>query len=206
MDSGYKLLAHVSEHFACFGYGSLINLNTLHSKHLKAAASRLNGWRRHWQARETSELHALKLGTDIPIALLTIHPATDTQIDGVVFVDHTINLAKLDRREQNYQRTPVPLNSLMLDQGIHQKVGDIFTYVAPDKRDENIRCGILSSYLDVVLAGVETMFGEDGLERFVASTSWDNTIRLDDRADPLYPRHQSLPPTQQEKFDRITPI
>ena len=51
---------------------------------------------------------------------------------------------------------------------------------------------ILLSYLDVVVQGYLREFGRDGVERFFATTSgWDAPI-LNDRAEPRYPRYQSL--------------
>jgi len=51
---------------------------------------------------------------------------------------------------------------------------------------------ILLSYLDVVVQGFLREFGTEGAVRFFDTTDgWDTPI-LDDRAAPLYPRHQTL--------------
>ncbi len=48
------------------------------------------------------------------------------------------------------------------------------------------------SYLDVVIQGYLTEFGEEGAARFFETTSGWNAPLLNDRAAPLYPRAQSL--------------
>ena len=51
---------------------------------------------------------------------------------------------------------------------------------------------ILLSYLDVVLQGYLHVFGEAGVQHFMETTDgWDTDV-LNDRANPIYPRAQSL--------------
>ena len=51
---------------------------------------------------------------------------------------------------------------------------------------------VLLSYVDVVVQGYLREFGEDGVARFFETTDgWDAPMR-NDRANPLYPRHQVL--------------
>ena len=60
---------------------------------------------------------------------------------------------------------------------------------------------ILRSYLDVVAQGFLVEFGESGVADFFASTdNWHIPI-LDDRAEPRYPRHQSLSLAETELVD-----
>ena len=51
---------------------------------------------------------------------------------------------------------------------------------------------MLLSYLDVVVQGYLREFGEQGVQRFFDTTDgWDAPV-LNDRADPVYPRHRTL--------------
>ncbi len=70
----------------------------------------------------------------------------------------------------------------------------ISIYAVPPTASSNIatRHPILLSYLDVVLQGYLREFGREGAEAFVATTDgWDAPV-LDDRAAPIYSRHQRL--------------
>ena len=61
---------------------------------------------------------------------------------------------------------------------------------------------MLLSYVDVVVQGYLREFGEDGVAQFFATTDgWDAPI-LDDRADPVYPRHQALTAKERAFTDR----
>ena len=159
-----------------FGYGSLVNRNT-HS-YPDARTAQLDGWRRQWVRTE---------GRDIVYLSVVQHPAT--RIDGLIAAVPGADWAALDKREYSYERhasggavvhdlTPAP---------------DIAHYAIP--ADIAVTHGdhvILLSYLDVVVQGFLREFGTEGAARFFDTTDgWDTPI-LDDRAAPLYPRHQTL--------------
>ena len=159
-----------------FGYGSLVNRNT-HS-YPDARTAQLDGWRRQWVRTE---------GRDIVYLSVVQHPAT--RIDGLIAAVPGADWAALDKREYSYERhasggavvhdlTPAP---------------DIAHYAIP--ADIAVTHGdhvILLSYLDVVVQGFLREFGTEGAARFFDTTyGWDTPI-LDDRAAPLYPRHQTL--------------
>jgi hypothetical protein len=58
------------------------------------------------------------------------------------------------------------------------------------------------SYIDVVVQGYLREFGEEGVARFFATTDgWDAPV-ADDRADPIYLRHQTLTRAERALVDR----
>ena len=62
---------------------------------------------------------------------------------------------------------------------------------------------ILRSYLDAVLQGFLTHFGEDGVLRFVRETdNWEIGV-ADDRAAPIYPRSVELSRDESVYFDNV---
>src|SRR5690606_3586341 len=62
---------------------------------------------------------------------------------------------------------------------------------------------ILLSYVDVVAQGFLRSFGEDGVARFFDTTDGWNAPIVDDRASPLYPRHQRLERAETALVDRF---
>ncbi|WP_413852704.1 gamma-glutamylcyclotransferase family protein [Albidovulum sp.] len=162
-------------HPAFFGYGSLVNRAT--HGHAPAAPARLAGWRRVW--RHT----ALR-----PWPFLSVEPGT-AGIDGLVAAVPRGDWAALDLRESAYRRHP-------LDPGLLSPAPDWATRaeiyaVDPAHALAPRPLPILLSYLDTVVQGFLREFGEEGVARFFATTvGW--TALLDDRAAPLYPRHQPL--------------
>ena len=57
------------------------------------------------------------------------------------------------------------------------------------------------SYLDVVVQGFLREFGPQGAQNFFETTDgWEAGI-WDDRADPIYPRHQTLTPAERQATD-----
>ena len=191
-----------SQNIAYFGYGSLVNLETLQTPYLSAHPARLKGWKRAWKARPKIA------GSFAPIdglAFLSVEPCAETTIEGMVIVDHRASLPALDKREALYDRTQlshgdvefVETNPLVPDQ-------ELFVYVAqPNAGDTTAR--ILRSYLDVVLRGFHGHFGEQGIERFVSSTANFHWPIHEDRHDPVYPRAISVHETEVTLFERHIP-
>ena len=159
-----------------FGYGSLVNRNT-HS-YPDARTAQLDGWRRQWVRTE---------GRDIVYLSVVQHPAT--RIDGLIAAVPGADWAALDKREYSYERHASG-GAVVHDL---PPAPDIAHYAIP--ADIAVTHGdhvILLSYLDVVVQGFLREFGTEGAARFFDTTDgWDTPI-LDDRAAPLYPRHQTL--------------
>ncbi|GAA6182011.1 MULTISPECIES: gamma-glutamylcyclotransferase family protein [unclassified Shimia] len=160
-----------------FGFGSLVNTRT--HPYADVQAARLSGWRRTWRHTELR-----------PIAFLTVEPAPNTVIDGVIAHVPNNDWVTLDAREYAYDRVDVT------SEISHKNTNDIdiALYAVPDhvKAQPDVRHPILLSYLDVVVQGYAEIFGKAGVENFFETTTgWDVPV-IDDRSDPIYPRHQTL--------------
>ncbi len=159
-----------------FGYGSLVNTKS-HSYPDPHPAT-LKGWRRAWVATP-------RFG----VVLLTGVPAPGHSIQGLIAAVPGADWAALDARESGYARVPAHDN---IDHA-HPATPEIAVYAV--QRENMLRRSnqmILLSYLDVVVQGFHDVFGEAGVQGFFDSTDgWDTPI-LNDRSDPVYPRHQQL--------------
>ncbi len=144
-----------------------------------AQTATLKGWRRIWRHTNLRKL-----------AYLTVIPDEQGIIDGLIAPVPGDDWAALDLREAAYDRLPAAhLISHDLD---HQP--EIAVYAIPDGRHvaPSAEHPVLLSYIDVVTQGYLREFGEEGAARFFITTGgWDMPV-LDDRAAPVYPRHQSL--------------
>ena len=159
-----------------FGYGSLVNTRT-HSYPDPQPAT-LKGWRRAWVATP-------RFG----VVLLTGVPAPDHKIDGLIAQVPDADWGALDAREAGYNRLAAHKDITHS----HSAEPEIAVYAVSAEnfleRESHI---ILLSYLDVVIQGFNEVYGEDGVRRFFDTTDgWDTPI-LNDREDPVYPRHQTL--------------
>ena len=164
-----------------FGYGSLVNRAT-HDYPSPYHAS-VKGWRRAWQGTRLRK-----------VAYLTVVPAHGEEIDGLIAAVPGHDWAALDKREGAYQRHPV---SEHVEHGAPHEV-DVQLYAVHHEHATPREEGhpILLSYLDVVVQGYLQEFGEKGAIRFFDTTDgWDMKV-LDDRAAPIYPRHQRLRPEE----------
>ena len=172
---------------AYFGYGSLVNLGSLRTPYISAHRATLKGWKRSWLSRPKVEG---SFATDEGLAFLSVVRAADAEIDGLLIIDHATSLPSLDKREVMYERTPIEAADL----GFHDDVpetGSLFLYVAAQPA-ATPQSHILRSYLDVVMQGYFKQFGEQGLQRFIATTlNFDIPVR-EDREEPLYPRATTL--------------
>lgn len=159
-----------------FGYGSLVNRAT--HDYADAHRARIGGWRRAWRHVEGRQ-----------VAFLTAVPAPDAFIDGLIAHVPGGDWAALDMREHAYAR-------VLTDAVEHGIMGapEIHIYHAPADmhRPATRMRPVLLSYVDVVVQGYLREFGADGVARFFETTDgWDAPMK-NDRAAPLYPRHQRL--------------
>jgi len=161
-----------------FGYGSLVNRNTHDFPH--PARARVRGWTRTWKRTKLRR-----------VAFLTAVETPGAEIDGLIAAVPGADWAALDAREHAYDRHAVldidhdHGRDLILDVHIYRTKPEHDT----DATDEH---PILLSYLDTVIQGFLTEFGETGAHRFFETTQgWDAPV-LDDRARPVYPRATPL--------------
>lgn len=160
-----------------FGYGSLVNSATHDFPDAQPAS--IKGWRRAWRHTDLRQ-----------VAFLTVIPDAQCQIEGMIAHVPGDDWAALDRREWAYDRVPA---THAVTHGITRDL-DIAVYVVPPDRHSAAAAEhpVLLSYLDVVVQGYLQVFGQEGADRFFATTDgWDTPI-LNDRANPRYPRHQTL--------------
>ena len=169
-----------------FGYGSLVNRRT--HGHDEAHTARVRGWKRIW--RHT----ALR-----PVAFLTAVPDPEVEIEGLIAGVPGADWAALDDREHAYDRVAAADVAHALD---WRPDVNLYT-IPPDKHRAPDRAHpVLLSYIDVVVQGYLDEFGEDGVRRFFETTAgWDAPV-ADDRADPIYSRHQALAARERKLVDR----
>lgn len=191
--------------FATFGYGSLVNLDTLRTPYVSAWPARLKGWRRIWLPRPRVERSFAPVDG---LAFLSAEMDPSSQIDGMIVVKHADSLSALDAREALYRRHRVELGDIeLLRPGDEPDITmPLHIYVANDYAPESADPPrILRSYLDAVFQGYRTHFSEQGLTRFLASTANFHLDILEDRHDPVYPRAVVLTRQERELFDRVRP-
>ena len=190
---------------AYFGYGSLVNPATHRTNIIGTIKVRLKGWRREWLVRPNNSFGA--------VALLSAKRDETSEIDGLVVLDHAANQAALDARENNYNRHIVDSGSITI---LETKANggetcpaelDTSIYVAMHipEPDNYRQFKILRSYLDAVMQGYFSNFGEEGVARFVQSTdNFDMGVR-EDRHNPVYPRSVVTTKKEQALFERFVP-
>lgn len=170
---------------AFFGYGSLVNLATHDYDDPRPAA--LRGWRRVW--RRTTLRKA---------AFLSVTPHHNSTLHGVVARVPGADWAALDQREAAYARHDVSATI--------RHDGDKAPTAVYQIRPEHVSVAedhpILLSYLDVVVQGYLRVYGAKGVAHFFDTTDgWDAPI-FNDRADPVYSRHQKLSAKERALVDR----
>ncbi len=162
-----------------FGFGSLVNCDTHSYPNPRPAA--LTGWRRIW------------MPIDRDVVALSIHPAPKDTIKGLTADVPNADWAALDAREAGYNRQIIALP---------EEASETWAYAVPGPRQAILpQHHITQSYLDAVLLGFLEHYGEAGVIEFFETTDgWDIPVR-DDRAAPIYPRHQPTTPDQRAFFD-----
>lgn len=181
--------------FTCFGYGSLVNEDTL-ATGTRAIRVRLTGWRRAWRHSGLSAFGQR--------CTLTVYPVPDGAIDGVVIAQRMETLPALDAREGQYTRHAVNDDALEWLEPRPDGWPPPFVYVgnAEYRRSGDADHPIMLSYLDVVIAGFMRTFGAAGADRFLQTTDDWHVPVLDDRAAPRYPRALSLSSGERRRVDR----
>ncbi|ATU91261.1 gamma-glutamylcyclotransferase family protein [Phyllobacterium zundukense] len=190
-----ETLAKNGELVAYFGYGSLVNRNTLRTNIVHAIPARLHGWRRLWRPRPDMP--------GFPAALLSVRREEGASVDGLLVFDHLDNLPAVDLREAHYHRRSVLLEHVetrtpLLDGCplfVYEAQHDVPLHPEPPR--------ILQSYLDAVMQGFLIEHGDAGLARFVQETHHFDTPIYKDRAAPAYPRAVSLNDRETSLFDRL---
>jgi len=171
----------------CFGYGSLVNRETHNFENCEP--SKLPNWRRRWCHRVNGAISATSL---------SIEKCPGIEIQGLLACVSANRVPALDKRESGYSKQTVELTAKTNHS--HQLRKSI-TYISDQSMDGNNECPILQSYLDAVLKGFLTEFGETGVRQFVETTTgWDAPI-LKDRDAPLYPRSVSIDPDEADFFE-----
>lgn len=177
-------IARMSDPFF-FGYGSLVNRRT--HDFPEAHPARVTGWRRAWRHSPLRD-----------VSFLTVVPAPGVAIDGLIAAVPGADWTALDERERAYHRHPV-------GQSVAHPVGreiEVAIYAIPGVAASPCRDHpVLLSYIDVVVQGFLTEFGEAGVRHFFETTDgWEVPI-LDDRAAPRYRRAQRLSGAEREMVD-----
>ncbi|MEJ6403789.1 gamma-glutamylcyclotransferase family protein [Yoonia sp. 2307UL14-13] len=168
-----------------FGYGSLVNTAT-HAFSDPRPAS-LPGWRRVWRATNLREA-----------AFLSVERHVGAQIHGLVAQVPGNDWTKLDQREAAYIRQDV--TGSVLHNGPSSRTA--IYQIADEHLAPTGDHPILLSYLDVVIQGYLRVYGHQGVEAFFDTTDgWHLPVK-DDRAAPIYPRHQVLTAAEHALVDR----
>ena len=192
-DPDLAALAAEGRVVAYFGYGSLMNRQTLRTKFLGIRRAEVTGWRRFWLPRPAPQM-----------ALLSVRPEEAFRTQGVVVFDRADHLPSVDEREAGYTRRVVTPDRVAIEDAPPFAV-PLFIYEAdratPDAADVGAR--FLQSYLDAVLQGFLMLYGREGVERFVGETEGFETRIVADRARPLYPRSVELQPGEADVFDAL---
>ncbi|MCT4555006.1 MAG: gamma-glutamylcyclotransferase [Pelagimonas sp.] len=169
-----------------FGYGSLVNAQTHEYAPVHRATAR--GWRRAW-----------RYTADRQVAYLTAIRDDSSEIDGLIAPVPSHSWAELDFRERAYERLPAA-HDVTHDA---PRADDIAIYaIAPERLNlPDDDHPVLLSYVDVVLQGYLQVYGVEGAQRFLHSTTgWEAPI-LNDRTAPRYPRQQVLTDAERSFVD-----
>lgn len=181
-----------------FGYGSLVNKNTLRTEYIATVPATLNGWQRTWDVPSGNDFDGQI------VSLLTVRSNQLMATKGVVVFDWAENLPMVDEREHNYHRRTINSKDLGLEDRFGALSHDFYVYEAIENNiTPEPRPPLLHSYLDAVLQGFHEVYGPDGVHEFMASTANFHTPILNDRNQPKYPRSVQLDAEQRNLIDLI---
>ena len=183
-------------YFTCFGYGSLVNRQTLPDD-AHSVRVRVRGWRRAW--RLTSRR------SDRPRCTLTVVPDPDSEILGTVIAQPEHHEDALQQREMLYERQDLDASCVEWIDGRPGTWPDPFIHVgaAAHSGSGDADHPILLSYIETVMAGFLNTFGDNGPRHFVATTSDWHVPVLNDRHQPFYPRAKKLADCEQSLVDDL---
>lgn len=170
--------------FSVFGYGSLVNRATLPA-FLGARRTRATGLRRAWRA--------CSVGASGGLCALSVVADAGGAIDGLVVTFDDAAWPIIREREKNYDPAPLPGEP------------DVLVFRAKPEADRpgDADHPIHLSYVDTTLQGFLREFGEEGAQRFIASTEGWHVPLVDDRAAPTYPRAQVLTARERAVVDAL---
>jgi len=183
---------------AYFGYGSLVNTHSLRTPYISCHRVTLRGWARIWLSRPGVKG---SFANDDGLAFLSVTPSAQSEIDGLLIVDHATSLPALDEREALYSRVVIDEDALTFHDD-KPDTQDCFLYVA-DEVAASAEASILRSYLDVVMQGYLHQYDEAGVERFLQTTQNFEIPVFEDRHEPKYPRATQLTSDEQTLFDKL---
>lgn len=176
-----------------FGFGSLVNKQTLRTSYVDIFPATLRGYSRHWQARSTALF-------DNHISLLSIHPDAACEIKGMIVLDLLENLPLVDEREEGYSRHKLEQSQLDV-MGETNLPENLYVYIADETEGATDEGALLQSYLDAVMQGFRNEYGDEGVSHFVDTTKgFNRSINLDRHA-PLYPRDVQVSDAEIALFD-----
>ncbi|MEZ5870395.1 MAG: gamma-glutamylcyclotransferase family protein [Nitratireductor sp.] len=184
-----------------FGYGSLVNRQTLRTQFVASHRASLSGWRRHWQSRGVEHEHH----NGRELALLSIEPAQGVAIQGMLVIDRKAHLPEVDKREARYERVPVSRGDIALhdDEAGVELPDELYVYVGHAASEAAQPPVLLQSYLDAVMAGFHAEFGEAGVYHFLETTLGFDRLIVKDRHQPVYPRSVSVGEEMGQWFDAL---
>lgn len=160
-----------------FGYGSLICAESRQKTGVTGPTipARVEGIERCWQVPVTENRHTV-VGASLK---------TNSACNGVLFETTSDSLRHFDRREKEYHRVQLPLDSVEAEDSIPSATR-IWTYVGETEHQPTPEFPITQSYLDVIIQGCLAIH-ENFLQDFLETThQWGHWIN--DRHQPRYPR------------------
>ena len=180
-----------------FGYGSLVNRDTRPDGEF-AESALLKGWQRVWEHR-TADPERQQQCTSLSIE--PVDHSDRVGIEGVVARIPASELTELDKRESGYERLELPAADFDLPASIQTDSVFVYRSLPPNRHLANDQHPILQSYIDCVLAGYKTRFGDVGMHAMLDSTRGWNRPIMNDRAAPHYPRWVSVATEVTQQFD-----
>ncbi len=178
-----------------FGYGSLVNSATIPPE-TQITPGTLHGWVREWRVCGADPAGKGRCA-------LTVREAPGTDILGVMAQEPFSRLDELEARERRYEKVSAIGGAFRCDAENRPGPVSLFLFRAAPEfyRWGNARHPILQSYLDCVLVGFYRIWGEVGIDHFLATTRGWHVPILRDREAALYPRSVKLQPETARLID-----
>ncbi|TYC63402.1 gamma-glutamylcyclotransferase [Rhodobacterales bacterium] len=168
--------------FTYFGYGSLVNIDTIPAG-VDVTPGRLANWKREWKVCGTGE-------NGLGRCALTVREAPGSEIRGVVAREPLSGLGALREREKRYDIVEGISAAFQCEALGNPGPEGLFLFraSAPHYMWGTDTHPILQSYLDCVLAGYFRIWGEEGIDHFLETTDGWQVPVLADRSAPHYVR------------------